>query len=66
VSPHPKHVLNPATVHTYGFRPLPDVYFTAVENSTFGNNNIMAITYGSGKFVASGAGGKMAYSNKLE
>jgi hypothetical protein len=50
------------TVHQYGFKPLPDVYFTEVENSTFGNSHVRSIAYGGGKFVASGENGKMAYS----
>jgi len=49
-------------VHIYGFKPLPDVYFTAVKDSTFGNNDIITIAYGGGKFLAGCDGGKIAYS----
>jgi hypothetical protein len=51
------------TVHTYGFKPLPDVYFIAVENSTFPKDSrVQAIAYGGGKFLAGTSDGKMAYS----
>jgi len=47
------------TVHTYGFKPLQDVYFMAVENSTFPKDSgVRVIAYGGGKFVASCDGGK--------
>jgi hypothetical protein len=36
--------------------------WTAVENSTFGTSDIMAIAFGGNKFVAGGVYGKMAYS----
>jgi len=36
--------------------------WTAVSNSTFTSDYINAIAYGNNKFVAGGAGGKMAYS----
>ena len=36
--------------------------WTQVTNSTFGVNNVHAITYGGGKFVAVGTGGKVAWS----
>jgi len=36
--------------------------WTAVSNSRFGNDNINAIAYGNGKFVAVGGNGKMATS----
>jgi hypothetical protein len=61
-------------VYTYGFIPAPEVYWTAVEDSTFSSGTeegeqIRAITYGGGKFVAVGVykdgsiwKGEMAYS----
>jgi hypothetical protein len=38
------------------------VNWTAAGDSKFGGSNINAIAYGKDKFVAGGAGGKMAYS----
>jgi len=36
--------------------------WTAISDSKFGTDNITAIAYGNGKFVAGGAKGQMAYS----
>jgi hypothetical protein len=36
--------------------------WTAITDSTFGPSSVTAIAYGSGKFVAVGSGGEMAYS----
>jgi len=33
------------------------------ERTTSGNNRILAVAYGNGRFVAVGLGGRMAYAN---
>jgi hypothetical protein len=53
-----------------GGDPDPVTKWTVVADSAFGTNDIYAIAYGAGKFVAGGVdgynNGKMVYSGKLE